>query len=123
MQEWDDYVRPLAQSGDVAWYAALDTLGLHIRSDDYVKLISVEGRRSAMYEGMKELCAIAGLAWKSPHKIRHGHGVYGVRHAKSMSDYRALSQNMMHESTATTDKYTSFLSDEVGDIIAGFTEE
>lgn len=33
---------------------------------------------------------------------------------------RALSQNMMHDSTNTTDKYTGFINDEVGNIISTF---
>ena len=88
-----------------------------------VKNVSVPARRNAMYEGMKIICKAIEIEWKSPHKIRHGHGVYGVKHAKTMADYRALSQNMMHESTNTTDKYTAFLEDEVGGIISTFKDE
>ncbi len=121
--EWDAYVRAHAVDLNTAWYAALDNLGTGIRADDTVRTIHVPGRRNAMYSGMRELCDTLGIEWKSPHKIRHGHGVYGVKHARTMAEYRALSQNMMHESTNTTDKYTGFLNDEVGQIIGGFTEE
>ena len=121
--EWDAYVRAHAVDLNTAWYAALDNLGTGIRADDTVRTIHVPGRRNAMYSGMRELCDTLGIEWKSPHKIRHGHGVYGVKRARTMAEYRALSQNMMHESTNTTDKYTGFLNDEVGQIIGGFTEE
>jgi len=78
----------------------------------------------ATHRKTQDILRLAGeIEWKSPHKIRHGHGVYGVKHAKTMADYRALSQNMMHESTNTTDKYTAFLEDEVGGIISTFKDE
>ena len=73
-----------------------------------------------MYEGLRQLCEIAGIEWKSPHKIRHGHGVYGIKHAKTMAEYKALSQNMMHDNVATTDGYSDLVDDEVGDIIRSF---
>ena len=123
VNEWDTYVRAHANNLNVAWYASMDNLGLNIQIDDTVDNIRVAGRRNAMYEGMKDLCSIVGVEWKSPHKIRHGHGVYGVKHARTMADYRALSQNMMHETTVTTDRYTGFLNDEVGQIISGFTPD
>ncbi len=64
---------------------------------------------------------MAGVEAKSPHKIRHGHGVYGLKHAKTMEEYKALSQNMMHESVATTDKtYGVLIRDDVKNIIATF---
>lgn len=122
VQEWDTYIRAQAPP-NTAWYASMDNLGTGIRVNDTVEDIHVPGRRNALYQGMKELCDLVGIEWKSPHKIRHGHGVYGVKRAKTMAEYRALSQNMMHESTNTTDKYTAFLSDEVGDIISTFTPE
>lgn len=123
VKEWDVFVRSMAKSESVAWYASMDNLGTNIVQNDVVQNVSVAGRRAAMYQGMRELCEIVGIEWKSPHKIRHGHGVYGVKHAKTMAEYRALSQNMMHESTNTTDKYTGFLNDEVGDIISTFKDE
>lgn len=123
VKEWDTFVKSRAKSESVAWYASMDNLGTNIVQNDVVQNVSVAGRRAAMYQGMRELCEIVGIEWKSPHKIRHGHGVYGVKHAKTMAEYRALSQNMMHESTNTTDKYTGFLNDEVGDIISTFKDE
>lgn len=121
--DWDTYVRANANNLNVAWYASMNNMGTGIETQDTVENIHVPGRRNALYAGMKELCQVTGIEWKSPHKIRHGHGVYGVKRAKTMAEYRALSQNMMHESTNTTDKYTGFLNDEVGQIISGFTPE
>ena len=123
VKEWDTYVRTNCTNTNTAWYASMNNLGTGIQKDDDVKNVSVPARRNAMYEGMKIICKAIEIEWKSPHKIRHGHGVYGVKHAKTMADYRALSQNMMHESTNTTDKYTAFLEDEVGGIISTFKDE
>lgn len=120
VKEWDAYIRAHTKNLNTAWYASMNNLGTGIQDNDTVGAINVPGRRNAMYEGMKIICNAIGIEWKSPHKIRHGHGVYGVKHAKTMAEYRALSQNMMHGSTNTTDKYTAFLDDEVGDIISTF---
>lgn len=119
--EWDTYIRPRVMSDKVAWYTVLNHDGIDIKDDDIVTDRPSSGRRSAFYQGLKELCEMAGVEWKSPHKVRHGHGVYGIMHAKTMAEYKALSQNMMHETVATTDKtYSVLANDEVGDIIKSF---
>jgi integrase len=121
IEEWDAYIRPRVSSDKVAWYTVLNHDGLDINCDDVVTDRAVSGRRNAFYQGLRNLCDMAGVEWKSPHKIRHGHGVYGIMHAKTMAEYKALSQNMMHETVATTDKtYSVLASDEVGDIIKSF---
>ncbi len=124
VRKWDTFVRSRAVNLNVAWYTRLSWDGLDILSDDLVGNAPVTGRRSGFYEGLKELCKLAGVEWKSPHKIRHGHGVYGLKHAKTMEEYKALSQNMMHESVATTDKtYSVLVNDDVGRIISTFKPE
>lgn len=120
VREWDTYVRAHANNHNVAWYASMDNLGLAIKPDDVVSGIAVAGRRGALYQGFRELCDLAGVAWKSPHKLRHGHGVYGLRHANNMEEYKAVSQNMMHDSVVTTDRtYSGLLNNDVGKIISG----
>ena len=50
----------------------------------------------------------------SAHKFRHGHAVYGLQHAQTMADYKAVSMNLMHEDIKVTDQiYAPILSDEV----------
>ena len=118
---WDTFVRNSAVNGNVAWYTRLTYDGLDIRTDDEVTSRPATGRRSDLYQGLQDLCQRANIEWKSPHKIRHGHGVYGLKHAATMAEYKALSQNMMHDSVATTDKtYSILLDDEVGEIIGTF---
>lgn len=119
--EWDEKVRAVAESPKVAWYTRLTHDGMAIKTDDLVTSRAPSGRRSAFYQGLLELCELTGVEWKSPHKIRHGHGVYGIMHAKTMAEYKALSQNMMHESIQTTDKtYSVLVNEDVGDIISTF---
>lgn len=121
IDEWDAYVRARAVSDRVAWYTVLNRDGMDIREDDIVTDRPPTGRGSALYQGLKELCELTDVEWKSPHKVRHGHGVYGIMHAQTMAEYKALSQNMMHETVATTDKtYSVLANDEVGDIIKSF---
>lgn len=121
VKEWDDYVRSVAVSDRVAWYTKISPDGFKLVTDDMVTDRPPSGRRSAMYEGLRELCAMVGIEWKSPHKVRHGHGVYGVKHAKTMAEYKAHSQNMMHDTLETTDRtYAGLVNDEVGDIIKSF---
>jgi integrase len=63
---------------------------------------------------LRRLFKLAGLPYKSAHKFRHGHAVYGLQHAQTMADYKAVSMNLMHEDIKITDEiYTPILSHEV----------
>jgi integrase len=76
-----------------------------------------------LWLGIKELCELADVKFKSPHKLRHGHGVYGVMHARNMAELKALSQNMMHANVGITDGiYGRLKTDEMKNILASFTE-
>jgi len=57
------------------------------------------------------LMTLAGLTYKSAHKYRHGHAVYGLLHARTPADFKALSMNLMHSSTRITDETYAFLSE------------
>jgi hypothetical protein len=62
----------------------------------------------------------AGLPYRSAHKLRHGHAFYGLLHAGTMADYKALSENMLHADIRTTDDtYAMLSSEEVRKRIAG----
>lgn len=118
---WDRRVRKFG--GRRAWYSRLDHSGMELAQSDDVGTYAMTGRRSGMYDGIKELCRLAGVEFKSPHKIRHGHGVYGVRKARDMAQLKALSQNMMHANVGITDGiYGNLPEDEVASILSGFTE-
>jgi hypothetical protein len=52
-----------------------------------------------------------GLPYHSPHKFRHGHIHFGVNHAESVADFKAVSLNAMHCSMEITDQFYSVLND------------
>jgi integrase len=62
-----------------------------------------ERRRGTVAQGLRELCVAAGLAYLSPHKLRHGHAVYALRRARTIGELKAVSQNLMHADLAVTD--------------------
>jgi hypothetical protein len=69
---------------------------------------------------MRVLYQTAGLSFKSAHKFRHGHAVYGLQHARTMADYKAVSLNLMNEDIRITDQiYAPILSEEVSRRIDG----
>ena len=49
----------------------------------------------------------SGQDYHSPHKFRHGHIHYGLERCKTQADFKAISENVLHESTSTTDQYYS----------------
>jgi integrase len=71
---------------------------------------------------LRKLFDQAGLPYKSAHKFRHGHAVYGLLKAQNMADYKAVSMNLMHHDLKITDSiYAPILSEEVKERIAGLT--
>ncbi len=71
---------------------------------------------------MKRVCEIAGVPYKSPHKLRHGHAVYGVKHARSIAELKAVSQNLMHSSIEITDGvYGNLTNEDARNILATLT--
>lgn len=62
---------------------------------------------------------MAGVTYQSPHKLRHGHVVYGIKNARSLEELKAISQNVMHSSVVITDKiYGNLVGNDVAEIIA-----
>ena len=83
-----------------------------------------ETRHQALNKRLKRLFASVGLAYKSAHKFRHGHAVYGLQHARTMADYKAVSLNLMHSDIKVTDSiYAAILSDEVKNRIGGLVSQ
>jgi integrase len=125
VEEWDSFVRSQSDDPHLAWYTRLRWDGTEIDITDLIEPgRSWTGRVNALREGLKEICRLAGVEYKSPHKIRHGHGVYGIKRAKTMAELKALSQNMMHENISTTDGiYGNLVEDDVASILATFTPD
>ena len=44
--------------------------------------------------------------------MRHGHALYGMQHARTVEDLKALSMNLMHSDIRTTDQVYGSLSAE-----------
>jgi integrase len=101
VKEWDDRVRwelPI----DSPWFAYIDHFD-HLMPPGKDFQERVNGRRMACIKGMKRLCTQADVPYKSPHKLRHGHAVFGIKHARDMRELKAVSQNLMHSSISITD--------------------
>jgi integrase len=120
VEKWDKRIKSLDEQYN--WYASLN-------HDGWAGTVlkpglltgSYTGRAEAFDEGLKLLCQRAGVTYKSPHKIRHGHGVYGVKNARDMGELKAISQNMMHANVGITSGiYGKLAEDELADIIAKF---
>jgi integrase len=81
-----------------------------------------KNRHQALDKRLRRLFDLAGLPYKSAHKFRHGHAVYGLLKAQTMADYKAVSMNLMHHDIKITDSiYAPILSEEVKERIAGLT--
>jgi len=114
--EWDRFVRS-ELSAKARWYVPIDQhWGLQVLS----KGSPGANRGLALDKRLRLLFARAGLPYRSAHKFRHGHAVYGLLRAGTMADYKALSENMMHADIRTTDDtYAMLSSEEVRKRIAG----
>lgn len=113
---WDARVR--GELGpDGLWFAQMNGLGMAF------DLERPAGENRSFARRLKRLCGRAGLAYLSPHKLRHGHAVWALQHAAGVGDLKAISQNLMHSSIATTDRiYGELAAQDVRDRIAGLVE-
>ncbi len=111
---WDNRVRGALASTSM-WYCALDQSGTEL-----VPLFEAHaGRREMVKEGIKNICALAGIDYKSSHKLRHGNGVYGLKNVRDMAGLKSVSQNLMHSSVTITDSiYGNLTSDDVHRVIS-----
>jgi integrase len=114
--EWDRFVRKKLPA-KALWYTPIDQhWGLQALSKGAPGI----NRGLALDKRLRLIFARAGLPYRSAHKFRHGHAVYGLLRAKTMADYKALSENMMHADIRTTDDtYAMLSSEEVKNRIAG----
>lgn len=125
VREWHEYIA--AHGGrDLLWYPAFKaTIRMGENWDLEFERGGIEGdnhgRQATFKAGLKVLCDRAGVEYLSPHKLRHGHGVYGVKNAKDISELKAISQNLMHENIGITDGiYGKLADDDLSEIISKF---
>ena len=115
-QAWDDLVHSKLQPS-TPWYAPISA---HWGGQSLEELTPGKNRHQALDKRLRRLFSLAGLPYKSAHKFRHGHAVYGLLKAQTMADYKAVSMNLMHHDIKITDSiYAPILSDEVKKHIAG----
>ena len=119
-QSWDQFVRSRLPA-NAPWYAPVEsrwgeqTLSLHQPG---------ENRNQALDRRLRRLFDLAGLPYQSAHKFRHGHAVYGLLHARTMADYKAVSMNLMHHDLQITDSiYAPMLSNDVQKRIANLASQ
>jgi integrase len=102
VRDWDQFVRSNCQP-DYPWYAPIDQQwgrqGLSHQTPGANRNHSLNRRMHLLYQA-------ASLPYQSPHKFRHGYATYGLGHCRNMLEYKSLSINLMHASTAITDRYS-----------------
>ena len=118
VREWDDFVRSKLSENNL-WFPIVNRDGT--TWGNFEEMGSTESRRMSFSRGLKRICKGANLPYKSPHKLRNGHGVFGVKAAKTIKEFKSFSQNMMHSNMQITDSLYGHLStDEVKETISGF---
>jgi len=118
VKEWDAEIRDVLP-GSAFWYARLTTDGMFSMEPSQAIRREVSSGGRLRYE-LVEMCRRAGLTYRSPHKLRHGHAVYGLKRAKNMAQMKAVSQNLMHSNMGITDGiYGRLVDDDVRNIITG----
>ena len=120
VEEWDSKVRNSLDSS-ARWYTPIENCwGEQSLSTKAPGM----NRAQALSKRLRILYKTVGLEYQSPHKFRHGHAVYGRQCSKNMSDYKAVSTNLMHSDIKITDQiYAPMEPEEVGCRIAGLTSE
>ncbi len=113
--KWDMRVRKNLPD-NARWYAPIKS---EWGQQEFSRKTPGKNRSQALNKRLKLLFSAAGLPYKSAHKFRHGHAVFGLQKAQTMADYKAVSMNLMHEDIRTTDGiYARLLSNEVSSRIA-----
>jgi len=116
VREWDQLVRATLPA-DAYWYAHLSRFGELTTERPKGNRDEV---RHALRDDLIDLCDRAEIEYLSPHKLRHGFAVYGLKSAKTIAQMKAISQNLMHSNMGITDGiYGKLVDDDVRDIIAG----
>jgi integrase len=114
-QTWDQIVRARLLAA-ATWYAPISA---HWGGQSLAESSPGKNRHQVLDKRLRKLFDLAGLPYKSAYKFRHGHAVYGLQHAQTMADYKAISMNLMHEDIKITDEiYAPILSNEVKDRIS-----
>jgi integrase len=103
---WDNKVR--AALGDSGyWFAPLSP---DTGAFDRHHAVVGKHRETLARRNLEGWLAAVKLPYRSPHAFRHGHIHYGLEHAETMADFKAVSLNVMHSNIQITDAVYSRLS-------------
>ena len=122
--EWDDFLR--SQVPEEQWLTFLWYPPIQSNWGEMKLSFNIPGgnRGQTLSKRFRLLYQRANLEYKSPHKFRHGHAVYGVERCNTMAEYQALSRNLMHDSIKTTDEiYAGIGLRERKNLISKLTEK
>jgi len=112
VERWDTKIK---ESGCAMWFPPIATDGTRFSHDDS----PTTGRRRAFWRTLTDLCQSANVPYLSAHKLRHGHAVYGVQHAETVEQLKAISQNLMHANLGITDSiYGKLPEDVIGNVVS-----
>lgn len=112
---WDGFVRNAA-GPDALWYIPLTRWPYEVSGNGQS---SSENRDQILRRGLQFLCKKYNLPYMSPHKLRHGNTIYGVKNSRTMEELKAVSQNLMHSSISITDGvYGNLTAEDVNTTIA-----
>ena len=108
IEEWNEAVNHLPSES--IWFANFNTNTNQKLKPAYYNSGKYARARNDLHNWLIDI----GMPYYSPHKFRHGHAVYALKQAKDMAQFKAISQNLMHNSITTTDSiYSVFSNDEV----------
>ncbi len=109
VRDWDNYVRQNLP-GDYPWYASIDSHW----GEQSLKLIKqdIKNPGSQIDDRLALLYHMANMEYRSAHKFRHGHAMFGLQRARTEAEYKAVSQNLMHANIAITDGFYGRLLDD-----------
>lgn len=122
VSSWDGFLRENLPD-TCLWYPNLDHEGVSLKQET-LDIKRIQSRPCDFRGDLKSLCEKVGIRYKSPHKFRHGHAVYGIKNANRSNNplemLKAISQNLGHSSVGITDSvYGKLAYDDVHDIILG----
>ena len=117
--KWDQQVRDVLKP-DGLWFAPLSPLTCKI--DQYNYNIG-KYRDDRARKDLKEWMERIRYEYHSPHKFRRGYAIYSTALSRNSKDMKAISQNMMHSSIATTERYIDLPEKELKEKILGLASE
>ena len=121
IKQWDKFINENLPP-EALWFASLDTNTFGNKNSLSTSTNFGKNRSKLLNNDLKYLCEMVDLPYKSAHKYRHGHAVFALLNAKTMAQYKAISQNFMHKDIRVTDtEYAWFNDDEIKNQIMNLT--